>query len=83
MPGSGKTTRMNTDPYKEKEFDIIFNWWLPLTFAMNSLNRSMGLQDIYPFVISPAVTQKLKFIHNVIAHAQPVKMWSRMGREKM
>ena len=83
MPGSGKTTRMNTDPYKEKEFDIIFNWWLPLTFAMNSLNRSMGLQDIYPFVISAAVTQKLKFIHNVIAHAQPVKMWSRMGREKM
>ncbi len=23
--------------------------WLPLTFAMNSINRSMGLQDLYPF----------------------------------
>ena len=23
--------------------------WLPLTFAVNSLNRSMGQTDFYPF----------------------------------
>ena len=30
---------------------------------MNSLNRSMGQPDLYPFVLSPAVIGKLAFIH--------------------
>ncbi|MFT4023090.1 MAG: putative zinc-binding metallopeptidase [Flavihumibacter sp.] len=40
--------------------------WLPLTFAMNSLNRSMGLPDTYPFVINDVVKNKLAFIHRLI-----------------
>lgn len=40
--------------------------WLPLTFAVNSLNRSMGLSDLYPFVLSPAVIEKLRFIHGLL-----------------
>jgi hypothetical protein len=32
---------------------------------MNSLNRSMGVQDPYPFVISGKVAEKLRFIHEV------------------
>ena len=24
--------------------------WLPLSLALNSLNRTMGLSDLYPFV---------------------------------
>ena len=43
--------------------------WLPLTFAMNSINRSMGLQDLYPFVLSPAVIVKISFVHLCI-HSQ-------------
>ncbi|WP_311182745.1 putative zinc-binding metallopeptidase [Hymenobacter volaticus] len=39
--------------------------WLPLSLALNSLNRSMGLPDVYPFVITPAVIEKLTFIHRV------------------
>lgn len=53
------------DPYKEPIFTNIINQWLPITYAMNSLNRSMGISDIYPFVISPKVIQKLSLIHNV------------------
>lgn len=53
------------DPYKEQIFTNIINQWLPITYAMNSLNRSMGISDIYPFVISPKVIQKLSLIHNV------------------
>ena len=54
------------DPYDIEDFEAIMELWFPLTFAMNSLNRSMGLRDIYPFVITPAVKEKMKFIHEVI-----------------
>ncbi|MEP6847121.1 MAG: putative zinc-binding peptidase [Panacibacter sp.] len=54
------------DPYAIKDFETIIQLWLPLTFAMNSLNRSMGLLDIYPFLITPAVKEKMKFIHEVV-----------------
>ena len=40
--------------------------WLPLTFALNSLNRSMGLGDLYPFVLTPAIIEKLGFIHDLV-----------------
>ncbi len=57
---------INADPYDIRDFETIIRYWLPLTFAMNSLNRSMGLGDIYPFVISSIVKEKMKFIHKLI-----------------
>jgi hypothetical protein len=54
---------ISKDPYIIKDFSRIIDLWLPLTFAVNSLNRSMGHPDFYPFVISPAVIEKLRFIH--------------------
>ena len=35
-------------------------------FALNSLNRSMGLGDLYPFIITPAIIDKLAFIHHLV-----------------
>lgn len=61
---------MKTDPYQLPDFEIIISLWVPLTFTMNSLNRSMGLQDPYPFVISPKILEKLKFIHQVCYEAR-------------
>jgi hypothetical protein len=58
------TKRIN--PYYTCNFDEIYQAWLPVAFAMNSLNRSMGQDDFYPFLINPVVQQKLKFIHDVI-----------------
>jgi hypothetical protein len=58
---------IKTDPYRVKEFETIIQLWLPLTFALNSLNRSMGLNDLYPFIIPSLVIEKMKFIHAVIA----------------
>jgi hypothetical protein len=46
--------------------DRIIDAWLPLTFAVNSINRSMGQPDLYPFVLSPAGIWKLTFIHDRI-----------------
>jgi hypothetical protein len=53
------------DPYRERSFDSLIDTWLPLTYAVNSLNRSMGQPDLYPFVIAPAVVAKLRFIHDL------------------
>ncbi|MBC7388009.1 MAG: putative zinc-binding metallopeptidase [Opitutaceae bacterium] len=56
---------LRNDPYEISTFDQIVNTWLPITFALNSLNRSMGYQDFYPFHISTAVINKLSFIHDM------------------
>jgi hypothetical protein len=40
--------------------------WIPLTFAANSMNRSMGLPDLYPFVLSGPAIAKLTFVHRCI-----------------
>ena len=54
------------DPYQVENFDDIMPMWLPLCYAVNSLNRSMGHADFYPFIISKPVIDKLKFIHEVV-----------------
>jgi hypothetical protein len=42
--------------------DEILGEWLPLTYALNAINRSMGKDDLYPFVLSPRVIEKLRFV---------------------
>ena len=53
------------------DFEDLIAGWLPLTMALNSLNRSMGLPDSYPFVLSETAIAKLRFVHEVIAAARP------------
>ncbi len=47
-------------------FDQLVAAWQPLTQAVNSLNRSMGLADWYPFAPSLVAIDKLRFVHQVI-----------------
>ena len=47
-------------------FDQMVEGWFPLTYVLNNLNRSMGLQDAYPFVLPAPVIDKLRFVHKVI-----------------
>ncbi len=54
------------DPHHEASMQGLIDAWLPLTFAVNSLNRSMGHGDLYPFVLSPGVIQKMQFIHDLV-----------------
>jgi len=51
------------------DFDDLISAWFPLTNALNSLNRSMGLADLYPFILSEAAITKLHFVHDVIEKA--------------
>ncbi len=43
--------------------------WLGLTLALNAMARSIGQSDLYPFVLSPDVVEKLEFVHRCI-HAE-------------
>lgn len=54
------------DSYAPGDFKRLTDAWIPLTFALNSMNRSMGLVDLYPFVLSEPVIQKLAFIHELV-----------------
>jgi hypothetical protein len=47
-------------------FDTTIEMWLPLAWALNMVNRSMGKEDLYPFVLPPAVLDKMRFIHTII-----------------
>lgn len=47
-------------------FDTIIEMWLPLAWSLNMVNRSMGHDDLYPFVLPPAVLEKMRFVHTVI-----------------
>jgi hypothetical protein len=40
--------------------------WIPLTRALNALNRSMGRDDLYPFVLPPKVVDKLACIDELV-----------------
>lgn len=44
--------------------------WSNFTVALNDMNRSMGLPDAYPFVLTDAIIRKLAFVHAmVICHS--------------
>jgi hypothetical protein len=62
------------DPHREADLNRLVAAWLPLTFAVNSLNRSMGQPDLYPFVLPPAAINKLSFIHERIHAASGRKV---------
>lgn len=46
----------------------LFSWaaWVPLMVALNSLNRSIGLPDSYPFALSKPALRKIRFVHDVV-----------------
>lgn len=42
--------------------DLVTGVWVPLSIALNAINRSMGKDDLYPFVIPGPALDKLDFI---------------------
>ncbi|MEF8701391.1 MAG: putative zinc-binding metallopeptidase [Candidatus Accumulibacter sp. UW20] len=47
-------------------FERLIERWYPLTLVLNNLNRGLGLPDGYPFVLSDAVIDKLRFVHQTV-----------------
>ncbi len=63
---SGMEGHVRYDPYDTKDFNAVIEECIPLLFAANAINRSMGIPDVYPFVINQAVLSKMKFIHEIL-----------------
>jgi hypothetical protein len=59
------------NPYGAGPVKGLVEAWLPLTFAVNSLNRSMGIADLYPFILGPSVIAKMGFIHELVQNTLP------------
>lgn len=57
------------DPYTSGDLDDLVAAFVPVTVALNSVNRSLGQPDLYPFVLPGAVLDKLRFIHDLIRGA--------------
>ena len=54
------------DPYHAESAEQLVAAWVPFSLALNSIHRSMGVPDLYPFILTSAVTGKLQFIHQMI-----------------
>lgn len=59
------------DPYDETDTDRLITFGAELGIALNHVNRSMGLPDIYPFVLSRPIRDKLAFVHERMQAARP------------
>jgi hypothetical protein len=52
------------------DFDLLVEQWVPLTLLVNSLNRSLGQEDAYPFALSSGALEKLRYVHDVISETR-------------
>lgn len=53
-------------PLQSPAFDDIVSDWFSLTYVLNSLNRSIGMPDPYPFTLSTPAIDKLRLVHDII-----------------
>jgi hypothetical protein len=82
-PVDGKLSARASDDVAQRDFATVIAEWLPLTYAFNAANRSMGKEDLYPFVLANVVIDKLAFVHelvrNTLERASSVRL--RSARE--
>jgi len=69
----GLSAKVDFDPYTTEDFDTVVRSWLPFVFAMNSVSRTIGLPDMYPFILSPPVIEKLTFIHSLVRNRNAIQ----------
>jgi hypothetical protein len=57
-----------TRPDGSTTFGEVIDHWLELSYALNQINRSMGDEDLYPFVLTAAVIRKMAFVDHLVHH---------------
>jgi hypothetical protein len=65
-PAGGKLAARANEEVAQRDFGSVIAEWLPLTYAFNAANRSMGKEDLYPFVLAQKVIEKLAFVHDLV-----------------
>jgi hypothetical protein len=58
--------KVDFNPYLARNAEQLVSAWIPLSVAINAIQRSMGQPDSYPFVLSPPVVAKLEYIHQLV-----------------
>jgi hypothetical protein len=61
-----ETLTMDASEVDFSSFQALLDAWVPLTVTLNSLNRSMGVNDPYPFVLTAEITRKIQFVHDLV-----------------
>lgn len=51
---------------RRRDFGEVMDAWFAVTYVLNNLNRSLGQQDAYPFVLSAPAIEKLRFVHQAV-----------------
>ena len=64
-----KLKAVPADPAARPFGELIASWY-PLTYALNSLSRGLGVADVYPFVVSAPAVEKLRYIHDTLTARQ-------------
>lgn len=70
---------IDRNPYRAESIDELVAAWLPISFAANSLNRTMGQPDLYPFILSQSAVDKLAYIHRLIRDQAAAPVGSAHG----
>ncbi len=70
VPGMPPLISQELDFNAEGIDAAIVEQWLPISQFINAMDRSLGANDSYPFVVVQPVVAKLGFIHRVIQAAR-------------
>jgi hypothetical protein len=65
-PLAGRIRSTGADRIADLPIDDVLGRWHGTALALNAMSRSMGRQDLYPFVITPGVSRKLAFVHELV-----------------
>ncbi|MCU1437058.1 MAG: hypothetical protein JWP66_145 [Naasia sp.] len=68
-PLAGSITSSGAASIAELAMPEILARWHGFALGMNAMNRSMGEPDLYPFVITAAVAEKLDYVHTLVRGA--------------
>ena len=59
--------------FQDADLKTALSDWIPLGYALNEISRSMGQDDLYPFVLTAPVIEKLACIDVLIATRRPAR----------
>ena len=70
LPIGPALTAQPLDPDSPDVSGTTIEQWLPVSQFINAMDRSLGAQDSYPFIVIEPVVTKLNFIHRVVKAAR-------------
>jgi hypothetical protein len=68
---TGELAAVPTEPSDADSILDLVADWLALSYALNAMSRSLGNNDLYPFVLAPAIVDKLRFVHTTVGERTP------------